>query len=183
MKKVQKSLKKCLTDHSKFHIMHTSTTKLISIFWSKLIMKLSYTHFVDMLHNIKKSAKGYFTGVDVFIGDSSDVFIGDSSENYFSLDDISTDGNCVLFINEDVSVFKIDKETFEKFKKMEIKSEYNYYVGDIYVFVILEYNKHNVFIDSVKHYEYDSENYEYSKIYNSYLDSVFKTIKNELIKG
>ena len=178
MKKVQKSLKKCLTDHSKFHIMHTSTTKLISIFWSKLIMKLSYTHFVDMLHNIKKSAKGYFTGVEVLIGDSSDVFC----ENYFSLDDFSTDGNCVLFINEYVSVFKIDKETFGKFKKMEIKSEYIYYVGDKYVFVILEYNKHNVFIGSVKHYEYD-KNYEYSKIYYSYLDSVFITIKNELIKG
>ena len=146
-------------------------------------MKLSYTHFVEMLHNIKKSAKGYFTGVDVFIGDSADVFIGDSSENYFSLDDISTDGNCVLFINEDVSVFKIDKETFDKFHhKMEIKSKYDYYVGDKYVFVILEYNKHNVFIGGVKDYEYDDSD-EYSKIYNSYLDVVFKTIKNELIKG
>ena len=146
-------------------------------------MKLSYIHFVDMLHYIKKSAKGYFTGVDMVIGDGSDVVIGDGSENYFYLDDISTEGNCVLFINEDVSVFKIDKETFEKFKKMEIKSEYDYYVGDKYVFVILEYNKHNVLIGGVKNYEFDSENYEYSKIYNSYLDFVFKTIKNELIKG
>ena len=146
-------------------------------------MKLSYIHFVDMLQNIKKYAKGYFTGVDMVIGDSSDVSIGDSSENYFFLDDISTDGNCVLFINEYVSVFKIDKETFEKFKKMEIKSEYCYYVGENNVFIILEYNKHNVFIDSVKNYEYDSEQYEYSKIYNSHLDLVFKTINNELIKG
>ncbi len=55
-------------------------------------MKLSYNHFVDMLHYIKKSAKGYFTGVDMFIGDSNITNIGDSSENYFSLDDISTDG-------------------------------------------------------------------------------------------
>ena len=137
-------------------------------------MKLSYKYFVEMLQNIKSKSKGFFTGVD--------IAISDGSENYIFLDDISTDGSCILFINEDVSVLKLTKSCFNKFHKMEIKSEYDYFVGEKHVFVILEYNKHNIFIESFKNYEYDSDNYEYSKIFKSYLDYVFITIKNELFR-
>ena len=137
-------------------------------------MKLSYNYFVEMLQNIKSKSKGFFTGVD--------IGISDGSENYIFLDDISTDGSCILFINEDVSVLKLTKSCFNKFHKMEIKSEYDYFVGENHVFVILEYNKHNIFIESVKNYEYDSDNYEYSKIFKSYLDFAFITIKNELFR-
>jgi len=137
-------------------------------------MKLSYNYFVEMLQNIKYNSKGFFSGVD--------IGISDGSENYIFLDDISTDGSCILFINEDVSVLKLTKSCFNKFHKMEIKSEYDYFVGEKHVFVILEYNKQNIFIEGFKNYEYDSDNYEYSKIFKSYLDYVFITIKNELFR-
>ena len=139
-------------------------------------MKLSYNYFVEMLQNIKSKSKGFFTGVD--------IGISDGSENYIFLDDSSTDGNCILFINEDVLVLKLTKTTFSQFRKMEIKSEYDYFAGENHdhVFVILEYNKHNIFIESFKNYEYDSDNYEYSKIFKSHLDFAFITIKNELFR-
>ena len=137
-------------------------------------MKLSYNYFVEMLQNIKYNSKGFFTDVD--------ITISDGSENYIFLDDFSTDGSCVLFINENVSVLKLTKSCFNEFHKMEIKSEYDYFVGENHVFVILEYNKQNICIESFKNYEYDSDNYEYSKIFKSYLDFVFITIKNELFK-
>ena len=137
-------------------------------------MKLSYKYFVEMLQNVKYKSKGFFSGVE--------IVISDGSENYIFIDDFSTDGSCILFINEDVSVLKLTKSCFNKFHKMEIKSEYDYFVGEKHVFVILEYNKQNIFIESFKNYEYDSDNYEYSKIFKSYLDYVFITIKNELFR-
>ena len=89
-----------------------------------------------MLQNIKYNSKGFFTGVD--------IAISDGSENYIFLDDISTDGSCILFINEYVSVLKLTKSCFNKFHKMEIKSEYDYFVGEDHVFVILEIGRAHV---------------------------------------